>query len=227
MTPIIKATKGATTKSFFSIPEYNEWRQANNNGRGWKIKYYKGLGTSNELEAKEYFAAVDEHAVDFAYQGPVDDEAIELVRRCCCWRRRLTLRWRQAFAKEHADRRKEWIRLVRRAAPRRLAADVSGRPQHDPEAYVDHRAGPLTYKTFVDKELVLVRTRGVGVRRVVIVVAQFSRADCERSIPSFVDGLKPGAPQRRRWRRCVTTSSASRPAQDPLCLLQAPPRRRL
>ena len=35
--------------------------------------------------------------------------------------------------------------------------------------------GMLNYKTFIDKELVL-----------------FSRADCERSIPSVIDGLKPG-----------------------------------
>ena len=28
----------------------------NNNGKGWKVKYYKGLGTSTAKEFKEYFA---------------------------------------------------------------------------------------------------------------------------------------------------------------------------
>ena len=30
-------------------------KEKNNNGKGWGIKYYKGLGTSTTKEAKEYF----------------------------------------------------------------------------------------------------------------------------------------------------------------------------
>jgi len=41
--------------------------------------------------------------------------------------------------------------------------------------FVDHSRKKLSYSEFVDKELIL-----------------FSLADCERSIPSMVDGLKPG-----------------------------------
>lgn len=41
--------------------------------------------------------------------------------------------------------------------------------------YIDTTDGTLTYTDFVNKELIL-----------------YSRADCVRSIPSFVDGLKPG-----------------------------------
>lgn len=67
VTPIVKATRGKTSRSFFSIPEYKEWRNANQNGKGWKIKYYKGLGTSTDLEAKEYFSELDEHQIDFRY----------------------------------------------------------------------------------------------------------------------------------------------------------------
>ena len=46
---------------------------------------------------------------------------------------------------------------------------------YDPEAYVDHSSDSLDYSTFIDKELI-----------------HFSNADNVRSIPSAVDGLKPG-----------------------------------
>ena len=52
-TPILKAKKGSQTLLFYNEGEYNEWKQSNNTS-GWKIKYYKGLGTSTGSEFKEY-----------------------------------------------------------------------------------------------------------------------------------------------------------------------------
>src|SRR6185369_13080737 len=46
VTPIIKCTRNNTTVSFFTLTEYEGWKQQNNDGKGWVIKYYKGLGTS-------------------------------------------------------------------------------------------------------------------------------------------------------------------------------------
>ena len=46
-TQIIKATKGKTEKSFYNEKHYEDWKATHNNGKGWKIKYYKGLGTSS------------------------------------------------------------------------------------------------------------------------------------------------------------------------------------
>ena len=54
LTPIIKVTKGSSIKSFYSLTEYEDWK-ADNDTKGWTIKYYKGLGTSTTKEAKEYF----------------------------------------------------------------------------------------------------------------------------------------------------------------------------
>ncbi len=58
ITPIIKVSKGKEDiKTFFTIPEYENW--ANNKSlKGIKIKYYKGLGTSTAKEAKEYFSEI-------------------------------------------------------------------------------------------------------------------------------------------------------------------------
>jgi DNA topoisomerase-2 len=87
-TPIVKATKGKETRNFYSQYEYEQWRETDN-AKGWKVKYYKGLGTSTRDEAKEYFAKPQ--AVQFTFvQG--SDEAIDL-----------------AFNKQRADDRKQWL----------------------------------------------------------------------------------------------------------------------
>lgn len=36
----LQATKGNRSISFYTLPEYEEWREANNT-RGWTTKYYK------------------------------------------------------------------------------------------------------------------------------------------------------------------------------------------
>merc|ERR1719235_1406198 len=41
VTPIVKASKKNEVQQFFSMPEYEQWKEENNNGRGWHIKYYK------------------------------------------------------------------------------------------------------------------------------------------------------------------------------------------
>ena len=81
ITPILKASKGKEVKSFYTIREYEKWVKSNkNNIKGWKIKYYKGLGTSTNKEAQEYFANIQRHRIDFEYKDEKDDESIiELI----------------------------------------------------------------------------------------------------------------------------------------------------
>ena len=59
ITPIVRVTKGSKSQNFYTIPEYEQWKEATNEGKGWTIKYYKGLGTSTAKDAKEYFADLD------------------------------------------------------------------------------------------------------------------------------------------------------------------------
>ena len=61
--------------------------------KSWRIKYYKGLGTSTSKEAKEYFKSIKQNTVDMLWT----DEAVEtnLVDMC--------------FNKKRADDRKQWI----------------------------------------------------------------------------------------------------------------------
>jgi len=94
MTPLLKATKGKTTLCFYSESEYESWRNAltgaEAGGRGWKTKYYKGLGTSTALEAREYFANMN--TVEYTWEDAASDGAIDL-----------------AFNKKRADDRKVWL----------------------------------------------------------------------------------------------------------------------
>lgn len=91
VTPLLKATKGSEVRSFFTINEFEKWAEGRNL-KPWKIKYYKGLGTSTPKEAKEYFSEIDKHQIEFEYVDQEDDDVIEL-----------------AFNKKMADRRKDWL----------------------------------------------------------------------------------------------------------------------
>ncbi|KAM6042576.1 DNA topoisomerase 2-alpha [Theristicus caerulescens] len=152
ITPIIKASKNKEEIAFYSIPEFEEWKSSTQNYNSWKIKYYKGLGTSTSKEAKEYFADMAKHRIGFKYSGPEDDAAITL-----------------AFSKKKVEERKEWLT--------NFMEDRRQRKLHGlPEEYLyGKNTNYLTYNDFINKELVL-----------------FSNSDNERSIPSLVDGLKPG-----------------------------------
>ena len=64
----LQAKKGRQVLAFYTMPEYEAWCERTNT-QGWAIKYYKGLGTSDAKEAKEYFADIDDHRKTFVWNG--------------------------------------------------------------------------------------------------------------------------------------------------------------
>lgn len=88
-TPILKANKGSATLMFYNDGEYEEWKKTNDQ-KGWKIKYYKGLGTSTGKEFREYFE--QKKFVGFEHNGEQSTNAIDMV-----------------FNKKRADDRKDWL----------------------------------------------------------------------------------------------------------------------
>lgn len=95
VTPIIKATKDKEQpQEFFTIAEYENWanKKSANELKSYRIKYYKGLGTSTALEAKLYFKNIKRHQINFYYKDDRDEEKILL-----------------AFSKFKADDRKQWL----------------------------------------------------------------------------------------------------------------------
>ncbi|CAG2112538.1 unnamed protein product, partial [Medioppia subpectinata] len=152
ITPIVKVSKGTNSQSFYSLPEFEEWKSATNNWNAWKVKYYKGLGTSTSNEAKEYFSDMRRHRITFKYTGADDDRAVQL-----------------AFSKKLVEQRKDWLTANMEARKRRRELGLG-------EVYLyESNTRSISYKDFVNKELIL-----------------FSNMDNERSIPSLMDGLKPG-----------------------------------
>jgi len=95
-TPILKAKKGNVELNFYNEGEYNEWK-SNNDNKGWKVKYYKGLGTSTGKEFREYFEK--KKTVGFEYKGKDSDDKIDMV-----------------FNKKRADDRKDWLKYYDRDA---------------------------------------------------------------------------------------------------------------
>jgi DNA topoisomerase II len=89
VTPIIKATKGSDTKSFYTDSAFRTWYGSGK--QGWKIKYYKGLGTSTSAEAREYFKKIQDLTVKFDVDTMTDDSIV------------------LAFDKKKADARKSWL----------------------------------------------------------------------------------------------------------------------
>ena len=89
VTPIIKATKGSETKSFYTDSTFRQWYGTGK--AGWKIKYYKGLGTSTSAEAREYFKKIKDLTVQFDTDDSMDESII------------------LAFDKTKSDLRKTWL----------------------------------------------------------------------------------------------------------------------
>ena len=82
ITPIIKVTKikGKESISFFTIQDYENWNKTQGTlASKWKVKYYKGLGTSTDREGKSYFKDLKKHVINFEYINEKDDEAINLA----------------------------------------------------------------------------------------------------------------------------------------------------
>ncbi|KAJ1898352.1 DNA topoisomerase 2, partial [Coemansia sp. IMI 209127] len=143
ITPVVRVTNSRTKEriNFYTEAEFKQWYDAQpNSAKGWVPKYYKGLGTSKESDALEYFGKLDFHRKTFETAQIDDRKLLDM-----------------AFNKAKADARKEW-----------LAA-------YKPGEWIDNNKSSVGIGEFINKELVL-----------------FSIEDNARSIPSAVDGLKPG-----------------------------------
>lgn len=105
----------------------------------WRIKYFKGLGTSSSSEAKDYFRDLARHSINF-HTSRDDGALIDL-----------------AFNRQRSDDRKDWLGKFKLGT------------------HINYHGGSVSISDFINRELIL-----------------FSMYDNVRSIPSIVDGLKPG-----------------------------------
>ncbi|XP_058060670.1 DNA topoisomerase 2 [Anopheles bellator] len=133
ITPIVKATKkNGTELSFFSLPEFEEWKAETPNAHTFNIKYYKGLGTSTSKEAKEYFQNMERHRILFRYEDTGDDDAIMM-----------------AFSKKAVDQRKDWLTAHMEECRHRKQVGLQERYLYTKTTKA------ISYKDFINLELVL------------------------------------------------------------------------
>ena len=124
LTPILKATKGKQTVSFYSLPEFLLWKEglsqsssaSANPLTGWSIKHYKGLGTSTPAEAREWFKTL--HEIQYICDEHTDASLL------------------LAFHKKQADDRKRWL------------------AHYDPHQMLQVEANKATYSNFIHSELI-------------------------------------------------------------------------
>jgi DNA topoisomerase-2 len=86
-TPIVKVSMRNEQLSFYTIEEFKTYMEVNPRTTG-KIKYYKGLGTSNDQEIKESFG---QKVVEYIADDSTDDNM------------------NKVFHTKFADQRKEWL----------------------------------------------------------------------------------------------------------------------
>lgn len=181
-TPLIKVSKGKGKNrqvvAFMSASEYEEWKCDNNDGRGWKVKYYKGLGTSDSKEAQECFQDMDSKLVTYYWleqmkkknkqdlktktKSEMIDEESDIASEVKNPGSSSKIKdisedaIRLAFEKKREDDRKLWLGT------------------YDPKKYIDTSMRKVSYYDFIHKELIA-----------------FSVYNVSRAIPNIIDGFKP------------------------------------
>jgi DNA topoisomerase-2 len=175
-TPIVKATKGKETISFYNLTDYDNWKNSDEHANNYKTKYYKGLGTSTSIEAREYFDDIDSKIISYLWENgdkdveakfsdsnksppPVeesdndtdDDDADVFIPK-----RNDDDAIRLAFDKSRADDRKAWLM------------------NYDKNKVLTYEQKIIPYYDFIHSDLI-----------------HFSSEDNNRSIPSVIDGFKP------------------------------------
>lgn len=179
-TPIIKVWKKTDVKKtnttiFYTITEYNTWKEeVGDKIKTFNVKYYKGLGTSTDEEAKEAFTDFEKKLIEYIWNkedqeikienenadendaeednDDSDDDGYENMDKTHECYDALTL----AFSKTRTHDRKKWLE------------------KYDPETIIDGNEQLITYNEFINKDLI-----------------HFSNYDNIRSIPSVCDGFKP------------------------------------
>jgi len=110
LTPIVKVFHGRTKKelSFYTLYDYEQWREhePTSTSSVWRVKYYKGLGTSTDMEAREYFKHL--RGIHYEWDEGADGQMDK------------------AFLKGMEDTRKDWISSYDPANTLKLSTASSG-----------------------------------------------------------------------------------------------------
>ena len=180
-TPIVKVSKGKSIRTFYNITDYENWKEENSS-KGWNIKYYKGLGTSDSKEAKEYFTDIEEKLVKYTWEstGQYTDDTPDLASSessngsTSSKRKRKRKKKNNFEATIEVDSDDETSESIRLAFEKKRADDRKNwLLNYDKNEVLNNDQKIVPIPEFIHKEL-----------------KHFSNDDLNRSIPSICDGLK-------------------------------------
>ena len=178
-TPIVKAFKGKEVLTFYNLTHYDDWCDTKPTG-AWKVKYYKGLGTSTSAEAREYFIDIEDKLINYFWNAAANklenslndknntnddanddanddtnDDANDSEEELPYDKNSDEDAILLAFDKSRADDRKVWLQ------------------HYDKNNVLLYEDKKVTFSMFIHSDLI-----------------HFSNDDLSRSIPSLIDGLK-------------------------------------
>ena len=183
-TPIVKAFKNKEVLTFYNLTDYEKWKETPE-AQSFKIKYYKGLGTSTTVEAREYFVDINTKLINYFWENvdkevkakfsesdkekkkgkkkKTDDDNISVKSNSEDESIFIKEEVRDdddaiklGFDKTYANARKDWLM------------------KYDKNKIITYEQKNISYYDFIHSDLI-----------------HFSNEDLNRSIPSIIDGLKP------------------------------------
>ena len=126
-TPIIKAVKNSKVIEFYTEQDYHKWQEATGKAQSqYKIKYFKGLGTSQKSDAKELFKRVDNLTIDFVYKDSKCDDAMLLA-----FEKKTT-----KSGEKWSDMRKKWL------------------CEYNPNVCLDSKIKHIPYQDYINNSLI-------------------------------------------------------------------------
>ena len=79
-TPILKITSGKHSgRVFYTDAEYRDYTNKHPEAKNASVKYYKGLGTSTDKDAKQYFTEWDKNVITINNNGQPSKDAVKLA----------------------------------------------------------------------------------------------------------------------------------------------------
>ena len=126
-TPIIKAKKQKNVQEFYTMTEFDKWKETIDNLKQWNIKYYKGLGTSTAEEAKGYFTNIENKNIKYLNGEEINEDTNIL---------KSTQKIELAFDKKKAEDRKLWLK------------------SYNKNNIIEQTQKNVCFHEFIDKELI-------------------------------------------------------------------------
>lgn len=136
-TPIVKAIRGKKVIEFFTEQDYHKWKMTETNTSSYQIRYFKGLGTSNKMDAHDTFKRIQELRMDYYYKDQKCDEAILLA-----FDKDKNVKTSDTTSENNevqlkcSDKRKAWLSKYNR------------------NVYVDVKENRVSYQDLINKELI-------------------------------------------------------------------------